>query len=79
MFEIWKSKFTTTPILAHYNPERYCLVETDASDFDTSGILSQPEDNQILHPVAFKSAKMTPAQCNFSIEDKDLLAIVKAF
>jgi len=78
-FEILKSKFTAAPILAHYNPERPCLVETDASDFVTSGILSQPDDNQIMHPIAFISAKMTPAECNYSIEDKELLAIVKAF
>src|SRR5260221_7422071 len=74
-----ESKFSAAPILGHYNPERTCLVETDASDFVTSGILSQPDDNQIMHPIAFISAKMTPAECNYSIEDKELLAIVKAF
>ena len=32
-----------------------------------------------LHPIAFFSAKHTPAECNYEIYDKELLAIVKAF
>ena len=30
----------------------------------------------ILHPVAFFSRKLTPAECNYEIYDKELLAIV---
>ena len=31
----------------------------------------------MLHPVAFYSKKMTPAECNYEIYDKELLAIVR--
>ena len=31
-----------------------------------------------LHPVAFMSQKMSPAECNYGIGDKELLAIVVA-
>jgi len=33
----------------------------------------------ILQPVAFFSKKMNPAECNYEIYDKELLAIVRAF
>ena len=32
-----------------------------------------------MHPVAFYSYKMVPAECNYEIYNKELLAIVKAF
>ena len=33
----------------------------------------------ILQPVAFFLKKMNPAECNYEIYDKELLAIVRAF
>jgi len=32
----------------------------------------------VLHPVAFISEKMSPAECNYGTGDKELLAIIKA-
>lgn len=55
------------------------FVECDASDFVSSGILSQEDDQGTLHPVAFMSKKYDPAECNYEIYDKELLAIVRCF
>ena len=33
----------------------------------------------VLRPVAYFSKKMTPAECNYMIYDKELLAIIKSF
>jgi hypothetical protein len=41
-----------------------------------AGVLSQYNNKGVLHPVAFYSKKMTPAECNYKIYDKELLAIV---
>ncbi|HLO99762.1 MAG TPA: reverse transcriptase domain-containing protein [Fimbriimonas sp.] len=82
VFDELKMAFTTAPILRHFDPTLETILETDASDFVTSGILSQrfPErDKLVLHPVAFFSKKMSPAECNYGIGDKELLAIVQAF
>ncbi|KAI0991493.1 hypothetical protein K3495_g16694, partial [Podosphaera aphanis] len=66
-------------MLAHFDPRRQTIMETDASDFVTAAILSQYDDKGILRPVAFMSKKMLPAECNYEIFDKELLAIVNAF
>ena len=54
-------------------------METDASDYVSAGILSQYYETGILHPIAFFSTRHTPAECNYKIYDKELMAIVQAF
>ena len=78
-FEALKAAFTTAPVLNYFDPTRRTVVETDASDWASGGVLSQYDDDAVLHPVAFFSAKHSPAECNYEIYDKELLAIIKAF
>ncbi len=78
-FDTLKSAFTTAPVLAHFDPSRKIVVETDASDFAIGCILSQYDEHGILHPVAFYSRKFTLAEINYEIYDKEMLAIVTAF
>jgi hypothetical protein len=33
----------------------------------------------ILRPIAFFSKKLSPAECNYMIYDKELLAIIRSF
>jgi hypothetical protein len=54
-------------------------VETDASDYVSAGVLSQYDDEGILHPVAFFSKKHSPVEYNYKIYDKELMAIVCTF
>ncbi|KAE8224305.1 hypothetical protein CF326_g8057, partial [Tilletia indica] len=78
-FDALKAAFTTAPLLRHFHPDLETIVETDASDFAVSAILSQrqPDDNS-FHPVAFLSRKMCPAELNYDIFDKELLGVVEA-
>jgi len=78
-FRELKQRFTTAPILAHFNPMRPVLIETDASDFALGAILSQQDEEGRLHPVAFHSRKFQPAEINYEIYNKELLAVVDAF
>jgi transposase InsO family protein len=75
-FKGLKSAFTTAPLLAHFDFKRPSIIETDASDFVCAAVLSQKGDDDRLHPVAYFSKKMTPAQCNYPIYDKELLSVV---
>jgi uncharacterized membrane protein len=77
-FRELKHRFTTAPILRHFDPESLTQLETDASDFAIGAVLSQLYI-RIWHPVAFHSRKMAPAEINYEIHDKELLAIVDAF
>jgi transposase InsO family protein len=79
VFEELKEAFTSAPILRHFDPDKPIVVETDASDFVSGGVLSQPDEENVLHPVAYFSKKHSPAECNYEIYDKELLAIVRAF
>src|SRR5882672_7212089 len=80
VFGALKHAFTTALILAHFNPDNPIVVETDASDYAIAAIISQisPDDGDI-HPIAFYSRSMQPAELNYEIYDKELLAIFEAF
>lgn len=77
-FKLLKTRFTSAPVLRHFNPDLPAWIETDASDYVVAVVLSQEHDG-VLYPVAFLSQKMSPAECNYEIYDKELLAIVRAF
>ncbi|KAH0358938.1 hypothetical protein KCU65_g10168, partial [Aureobasidium melanogenum] len=76
-FDFLKEAFTREPVLKHFDWDKPAILETDASDYVCAGVLSQYDDEGVLHPVAFYSKKMTPAECNYEIYDKELLAIIR--
>jgi len=78
-FKELKTRFTTAPILAHFDAIKPVIIETDASDFAIGAVLSQRDRENRLHPVAFHSRKFQPAEINYEIHDKELLAVVDAF
>jgi len=81
VFQQLKTAFTYAPVLQHFEPDLETIIETDASDYVTSSILSQKHlenSKLVLHPIAFISEKMSPAKCNYGIGDKELLAIMLA-
>ena len=78
-FQELKERFTTAPILSHFNAQKPVIIETDTLDFAVGAVLSQRDDEGRLHPVAFHSRKFQPGEINYEIHDKELLAIVDAF
>ncbi|KAL5612469.1 uncharacterized protein BROUX77_002625 [Berkeleyomyces rouxiae] len=80
-FHTLKDLFCSEPILKHFDYLLDTVIETDASDRVISAVMSQyhPTDKGLLlHPVAYFSQKMNPAQCNYGVGDKELLAIVES-
>lgn len=78
-FAALKRRFTEAPILRHYDPALRVRLETDASRYAVSGILSQLFGADLTakwHPIAFFSKKMTPVQLRYNTHDKELMAIV---
>jgi hypothetical protein len=78
-FQELKTKFTEAPILATFDPAKKIVLETDASDFAIRACLNQPDENGKFKPIAYYSRKLSPAELNYDIHDKELLAIVIAF
>jgi hypothetical protein len=55
------------------------MVETDASDGVVAGILLQRTAmNEPWYLVGYFSKTMSPAELNYQIYDKEMLAIVKS-
>jgi len=54
-------------------------LEIDASNYVKGEILSQYDDEDVLHPMAFYSKSMIPAEINYHIYDKELLIIIRCF
>jgi len=65
-----------SPILRHYDPNQPALVETEVSDFAIAGVLSQKFEDGKLHPVNCISRKLSQAELNYDVYDKEMFAIV---
>ncbi|KAI3355532.1 hypothetical protein L3Q82_018363, partial [Scortum barcoo] len=77
-FNKLKQKFTTAPILTVPDPALQFVVEVDASNEGIGAVLSHrlPADNRI-HPCAFLSRKLSAAERNYDVGNKELLLAVK--
>ena len=75
-FQALKARFTSAPILRMPDPARQYVVEVDASDIGVGAVLSQrAADDQKLHPCAFFSRRLSPAEMNYDIGNRELLAV----
>jgi hypothetical protein len=72
-----KELFINAPILVHFEEGRETVVEADASGWATGGVLSQVQDDGTLRPYAYLSQKLSPAEANYEIHDKELLSIIR--
>ena len=78
-FEGLKYRFTSAPVLAMWHPDCETQLSTDASGYATSGVLEQKQqEDDLYHPVAFRSQSMTATERNYEIYDRELLAIIQA-
>lgn len=78
-FDTLKKSFCSAPIFRYFNLDLENILESDASDTTISGILSQYiqyRDKKLLHPISYFSRILTPAERNYGVGDKELLAIV---
>jgi len=78
-FNSLKKAFTSAPILTHWIPNAQLIVETDASDYALTAILSIVNEDNEVHPVAFHLCTFTAAELNYDTYNKELLAIFEAF
>ncbi len=78
-FDSLKTAFSPAPILRHPDPHVPFVVEVDASTTGARAVLSQLfGEPPRLQPCAYYSKKLTSAEQNFDIGNRELLAITLA-
>ncbi|KAG1964568.1 retrotransposable element [Pimephales promelas] len=76
VFTNLKSRFVSAPILVTPDPTRQFVVEVDASEVGVGAVLSQrASSDDKLHPCAFFSHRLSPAERNYDIGNRELLAV----
>jgi hypothetical protein len=78
VFEIFKGRLIDALLLAYYNIDSQYLLETDASNTVVAIVFSQKGLDEEWHPVAYFSKTIAPAETNYPIHNKELLAIVQS-
>ena len=74
--ETLKLKLVTAPLLAYPSFDKPFVLETDASGEGIGAVLSQPQEDGKLHPVAYASRSLTKAERNYGITELETLAVV---
>jgi len=89
VFKELKSKMCAMPVLKQPNFEKKFYLQTNASAYGMGAVLLQEGDipttsalskcqKPVLHPVAYYSATFIPAEQNYNIYKRELLAVMKA-
>ncbi|KAI0992990.1 hypothetical protein K3495_g15194, partial [Podosphaera aphanis] len=75
-FEQLKRNFASEPVLAQWDPERETILEADSSGYAVGGCLSQVDKQGQIRPVAYFSKRLSSAEVNYPIHDKEMHAII---
>ncbi|KAL0154077.1 hypothetical protein M9458_050536 [Cirrhinus mrigala] len=75
-FDELRVRFTSAPILRHPDPNKSFIVEVDASNTGVGAILSQRHgDPAKTFPCAYFSRKLSFAERNYDVGNRELLAM----
>ena len=78
-FSRLKLLFSSAPVLIHLDPAAQFNVEVDASDSGVGAVLPQRTTSDLKqHPCAFFSRQLSPAEKNYDVGNRELLAVVLA-
>ena len=77
-FDELKKLFLSQPVLQLPNPNAPFALATDASRFASGAVLLQTNPNGEWHPCSYLSQSFSPAERNYNIYDRELLAILHA-
>ncbi len=79
VFDNLKKQVSLTSILRYFNLKQQAILKIDASNYVKDEILSQYDNEKVLHSMIFYSKSMILAEINYHIYDKKLLVIIQCF
>ena len=75
-FESLKVCLTTAPVLRHADFRRKFFIQSDASNVGMGSVIFQKTDEGYEYPIAFYSQKFTKGEKNFTVTEKECLAVI---
>jgi len=79
VFDNLKRQVSLTSVLRHFNLKRQDILKINALNYVKDEILSQYNDERVLHSMIFYSKSIILAEINYHIYDKKLLVIIRCF
>ena len=73
-----KNHVASAPILHLPDMTKPLVLVTDASDVETGAMLAQKQAGGQLAPVAFSHHSLSRAEQNYTVTDREMLAVVLA-
>ena len=71
-----KKCLSTSPVLAHFDPNERLVVACDASPYGVAAVLSHRYASGSERPIAYASRTLSPAEKNYSQNDREALAVM---
>jgi len=78
-FNNLKKQVSSVSVLHHFNLKRQAILKINVLNYVKDEILSQYNDEKVLHSMTFYSKSMILAEINYHIYDKKLLVIIQCF
>ena len=75
-FKKMKELLLNSPLMAHYDPNKPVRLAVDASSYGLGAVLSHVFDDGEEKPIAYASRSLSASEQNYSMIEKDALAIV---
>jgi len=79
VFNNLKKQVSSVLILRYFDLKRKAILKINALNYVKDEILSQYDDEKVLHSMTFYSKSMILAEINYHIYDKKLLVIIQCF
>ncbi|XP_016454675.2 uncharacterized protein LOC107778863 [Nicotiana tabacum] len=77
-FEELKKRLVTAPIIIAPNWEQPFELMCDAGDYAIGAVLGQRKD-KLMHPIYYANRMLSGAQLNYTVTEKEMLAVVFSF
>jgi RNase H-like domain found in reverse transcriptase/Reverse transcriptase (RNA-dependent DNA polymerase) len=75
-FETLKEAVKSAPVLQSPDWKKPFRCHVDASQLEVGGTLTQKDERGFDHPIAFYFKKLSPAEANYSTNDRELLGLI---